>query len=58
MNDIFKFVFTSLINVNTDSINVNIDLINVNTDLINIANKLIVMNKINYSQSLIKMYKL
>ena len=44
VNNIFKFAFT--------------DSINVNTDLTNIANELTVVDEINYSQSLIKIYKL
>ena len=51
INNIFKFTFINLININ-------IDLINVNIDLTNIASKLTVIHKINYSQFLIKIYNL
>ena len=51
MNNIVKFVFINLINVNTN-------LVNVNSSLINIVNKLTIVNKINFSQFLIKIYKL
>ena len=44
VNNVFKSVLTNSINVNTDSTNV--------------ANKLVVVNKINYNQSSVKMYKL
>ena len=62
---IIRCNFASLININMVFLSVNnvfefafTNLINFNTDLINVANKSIVVDKINYSQSLVKMYKL
>ena len=60
-----RYNFTSSINTNTVFLNMNdvfksafTNLINVDTNLTNVANKSIVINKINYNQFIIKMYKL
>ena len=42
VNNIVKFTFTNLTNVNIDSININ-------SDLINVVNKLATIDKINYN---------
>ena len=60
-----RYDFASLININIVFLSVNnifksifINLINFNVNLTNVANKLTVVNKINYNQFLVKMYKL
>ena len=44
VNNVFEFTFTNSINVNTD--------------LTNVANKSVIVNEIDYNQSLVKIYKL
>ena len=51
INNVVKFTFIDSININTNSVNVN-------SSLTNVVNKLTAVNEINYSQSLVKIYKL